>query len=154
MYFHQTFYHLILSTSAKTFLFSVNFLFFYNTLKFEKFLPSWFMAAYWRRLGIAVNDVILILNLSKTKIKTMKDEYLNNFVECCQLPNWKAIRQCFLVQANHSNMVWRHLRLFPVSLVTRPWTKTEGTLGNFRVLWKKQWTKIKNVFAEMLKIVW
>ena len=34
------------STSAKTFLFLVNCSFFYGTLKFEQFPPSWFMAAY------------------------------------------------------------------------------------------------------------
>ena len=28
----------------------------------------------------------------------MKDEYLNIFVECCQLLTWKAIKECFLLQ--------------------------------------------------------
>ena len=32
-------------------------IFFLSTLKFEKFPPSWFMAASWRKLAIAANDV-------------------------------------------------------------------------------------------------
>ena len=105
MFLYQTFYHTILSTSAKTFLFLVNSSFFYNTLKFKKFPPSWFMAAHWRRLGIAVNDVILILNFSKKqKFKTMKDEYLKYCIEYCQLLNWKANRQCFCYKLHRSSL--------------------------------------------------
>ena len=105
MFLYQTFYLTISSTSAKTFLFLVNCSFFYNTLKFKKFPPSWFMAASWRRLGIAVNDVILILNFSKKqKFKAVKDEYLKYCVECCELLNWKAIRQCFCYKLRRSNL--------------------------------------------------
>ena len=105
MFWYQTFYHRISCTSAKTFFFLVNSSFFYNTLEFEKFPLFWFMAAHWRRLGIAVNDVILILNFSKIqKFKTMKDEYLKYCVECCHLLNWKAIRQCFCYKLRSSNL--------------------------------------------------
>ena len=103
LFLYQTFYHTILSTSAKTFLFLVNSSCFYNTLKFKKFPPSWFMAVHRRRLGLAVNDVILILNFSKKqKFKTKKDEYLKYCVECCQLQNWNAIRQCFCYKLRRS----------------------------------------------------
>ena len=135
MFLYQTFNHKILSTSAKTFLFLVISSFFYNTLKFNKFPPSWFMAAHWRRLGIAVNDFILILNFSKKqKSKRLKDEYLKYCVECCHLLKWKAIRQCFCYKLRRYNLAWRHLRLFPVSLVTRPKTNMVVTLSKFKVI--------------------
>ena len=65
LFLFQTIYHTILRAFAKTFLFFVKCYFFHNTLKFEKFPPSWFMAASWRGLVLAVNDVIVVLNLSK-----------------------------------------------------------------------------------------
>ena len=34
----------------------------------------------------------------------MKDEYLNKFLECCQLLNWKAIKQCFCYKLRRSNL--------------------------------------------------
>ena len=44
-FWFQTIYHTILSAFAKTILFLVKCYFFPSILKFEKFSPSWFMAA-------------------------------------------------------------------------------------------------------------
>ena len=116
MFLYQTCYHTILSTSAKTFLFLVNSSFFYNTLKFKKFPPSWFMAAHWKRLGIAVNDVILILNFSKkTKFKTVKDDYLKYLLS------------------------WMLSKSFKFGIDVIRQTKMVETLSNFRVIYNIIW---------------
>ena len=132
MFLNQNFIIQFQALLQKTFLFLVNSSFFYNTLKFEKFPPSRFMAAHWRRLALAVNDIIL--NFSK------KQKFKTVYVLCWMLSTSK-------LKNYHDNVFvtsyavliwhWRHLQLFPVSLVTRSWTKMVETLSNFKVIWNK-----------------
>ena len=55
----------IMSFCESLFVFGQMLYFFRNTLKLDRFPPSWFKAASWRRLVLNVNEVILVLNLSK-----------------------------------------------------------------------------------------
>ena len=88
-----------------------------------------------------------------TKFKTIKVEYFKKYcVECCQLLNRKTIRQRFCYKLRY--LALTSFKAISSLLSYTPINQNGGN-SNFKVIWnKKYYTNIKNVFAEMLKLVW